>query len=160
MLSCHSHVRLFATQWTIALQAPLFMGFSRNKRRCLKIFTSLDIYSFFRWFKGPLSGPDLSQSLQSDRQSSGRGPTITPTSEVLVSWLSETLFMDLSGGPVVKTPPDNAGDTCLIPGLWKSHMPQGNEACVPQPLSMCSRVRALQQEKTLQWEAHTTATRE
>ena len=31
MLSHYSHVRLFATQWTIALQAPLSMGFSRQK---------------------------------------------------------------------------------------------------------------------------------
>ena len=28
MLSCFSHVRLFATPWTIAHQAPLSMGFS------------------------------------------------------------------------------------------------------------------------------------
>ena len=26
-----SHVRLFATPWTVALQAPLFMGFSRQE---------------------------------------------------------------------------------------------------------------------------------
>ena len=31
MLSCVSHVRLCATQWTIACQAPLFMRFSRKK---------------------------------------------------------------------------------------------------------------------------------
>ena len=31
MLSCFSHVRLFATPWTVALQAPLSMGFSRQE---------------------------------------------------------------------------------------------------------------------------------
>ena len=31
MLSCFSHVRLFATQWTVACQAPLSMGFSRQE---------------------------------------------------------------------------------------------------------------------------------
>ena len=31
MLSCFSRVRLFATQWTIAHQAPLSMGFSRQE---------------------------------------------------------------------------------------------------------------------------------
>ena len=31
MLSCFSHVRLFATLWTVALQAPLSMGFSRHE---------------------------------------------------------------------------------------------------------------------------------
>ena len=31
MLSCFSHVQLFATPWTIACQAPLSMGFSRQE---------------------------------------------------------------------------------------------------------------------------------
>ena len=31
MLSCFSHVWLFATLWTLAHQAPLFMGFSRQE---------------------------------------------------------------------------------------------------------------------------------
>ena len=31
MLSCFSHVRLFATLWTAARQAPLSMGFSRQE---------------------------------------------------------------------------------------------------------------------------------
>ena len=31
VLSCFSHVQLFATLWTIAHQAPLSMGFSRQE---------------------------------------------------------------------------------------------------------------------------------
>ena len=31
MLSCFSHVHLFATLWTVACQAPLSMGFSRQE---------------------------------------------------------------------------------------------------------------------------------
>ena len=31
MLSCFSHVRLFATLWTVARQAPLSTGFSRQE---------------------------------------------------------------------------------------------------------------------------------
>ena len=31
MLSCFSHVRLFVTLWTVARQAPLSMGFSRQE---------------------------------------------------------------------------------------------------------------------------------
>ena len=31
MLSCFSHVQLFATLWTVACQAPLSMGFSRQE---------------------------------------------------------------------------------------------------------------------------------
>ena len=30
MLSCFSHPRLFATLWTVACQAPLSLGFSRQ----------------------------------------------------------------------------------------------------------------------------------
>ena len=33
---------------------------------------------------------------------------------------------DFPGGPVVKNPPANAGDTGSIPGLGRFHMPQGN----------------------------------
>ena len=31
VLSCFSHVRLFGTPWTVACQAPLSMGFSRQE---------------------------------------------------------------------------------------------------------------------------------
>ena len=31
MLSCFSHVRLFATPWTVARHVPLSMGFSRQE---------------------------------------------------------------------------------------------------------------------------------
>ena len=34
MLSHFCHVQLFATLWTIAHQAPLFMGFSRQEYWC------------------------------------------------------------------------------------------------------------------------------
>ena len=34
--------------------------------------------------------------------------------------------MDFPGGPVVKNPPANAGDTGSITGPGRSHMPQGN----------------------------------
>ena len=33
---------------------------------------------------------------------------------------------DLPGGPVVKNPPANAGDTGMAPGPGRSHMPQSN----------------------------------
>ena len=34
MLSCFSRVRLCATLWTVALQAPLSMGFSKHEYWC------------------------------------------------------------------------------------------------------------------------------
>ena len=33
---------------------------------------------------------------------------------------------DFAGGPVVKNPPANAGDTGLIPAVGRLHMSQGN----------------------------------
>ena len=33
---------------------------------------------------------------------------------------------DFLGGPVLKNPPVNAGDTGSIPGLGRSHMPRSN----------------------------------
>ena len=60
--------------------------------------------------------------------------------------------------------PARAGDMDSIPCLGRSHMPQGNQARDPQLLSShaatteasCPRVCALQQEKPLQLEAHTS----
>ena len=52
MLSCFSRAQLFATLWTIALQAPLSMGFSRqeywSELPCLKFLPTLlpPIFSF------------------------------------------------------------------------------------------------------------------
>ena len=73
------------------------------------------------------------------------------------------LFYGFPGDSLVKNLPANAGDTGLIPGLGRSHMPHNNEARAPQLLSLrsrawelkqmkpsCSRVCALQQEMPLQ----------
>ena len=46
--------------------------------------------------------------------------------------------------PVVKNSPANAGDMDSIPGPGRSHMPQGNKAHAPQPLSLPSRAWKLQ----------------
>ena len=35
-------------------------------------------------------------------------------------------FGDFPGGAVVKNPPASAGNTCSIPGLGRSHVPQSN----------------------------------
>ena len=34
--------------------------------------------------------------------------------------------LDFPGGPVVKNPPANAGDTGLVPNLGRSHRPKGS----------------------------------
>ena len=44
----------------------------------------------------------------------------------------------------------NAGDTSVIPGQGRPHMPQSTQARVPQLLSLCSRAHATQEEKPLQ----------
>ena len=43
-------------------------------------------------------------------------------------------FGGFPGGPEVKNPPCNAGDTGAVPGLGRSYMLQNNEAHAPQPL--------------------------
>ena len=74
---------------------------------------------------------------------------------------------DFLGGPVVKSPPANAGDMGSIPCSRRLHMPWGNKATEPQLMSLCSRARELQttetwalyraciqqQKKPLQWGA-------
>ena len=65
-----------------------------------------------------------------------------------------------------KEPPAKAEDVGLITAPGRCHVPQSNEACVPQLLSpgsraqepqllsLCSGASALPQEKPLQWGAH------
>ena len=60
---------------------------------------------------------------------------------------NKNIRFGLLGGSVVKSPPANAGDMGLIPGLGRSHMQRSNLAPVPQLLSLCLRAHALQQEK-------------
>ena len=45
MLSHFSHIRLFATPWTVAHQVPLYMGFSRQEYWSGLPFPSPDIHS-------------------------------------------------------------------------------------------------------------------
>ena len=60
-------------------------------------------------------------------------------------------YEDFLGGPVVKNPLANVGDTGSIPGPGRFHMPQGSYPCAPQLLkSVCPRAHALQQEKSPQ----------
>ena len=54
------------------------------------------------------------------------------------------------GGSVVKNLPANAGETDLVPGQGRSHMQRGNEARVTQLCTGTPKVKAPQQEKTLQ----------
>ena len=69
--------------------------------------------------------------------------------------------VDFSSSAVDKNPSANAGDTGSIPDPGRFHMPQSNEARVPQLLSPhaaitedhAPRACAPQQEKPLQWEA-------
>ena len=42
------------------------------------------------------------------------------------NWENTGYLRGFPGGSVVKNPPANAGDTGLIPGQGRSHMPQGN----------------------------------
>ena len=80
------------------------------------------------------STPDPSES---QHQNNNETDILTYTSPS--SW-------DFPGGPVVKTPPANAGDMGSIPDPGRFHTPRGNEAHLPQvlspaPWSPCSATR-------------------
>ena len=47
---------------------------------------------------------------------------------------NKNVLEDIAGGPVVKNPPANAGDTGSIPGLGRSYMLRSNQAHAPQLL--------------------------
>ena len=61
----------------------------------------------------------------------------------LAALLPKKDFRGFPGGPVVKNPPADAGDTSSIPGV----------PCATTT-GPCCRAHALQQEKPPQWEAH------
>ena len=50
----------------------------------------------------------------------------------MINLLLKYILSQLPWSRVVKNPPANAGDTSLILGPGRSHMPRSNEACVPQ----------------------------
>ena len=50
---------------------------------------------------------------------------------------------------MIKNLPDNAGDMASIPGLGRFHVPQGNQAPVPQLLSKRSKAHEPQLRKPL-----------
>ena len=60
-------------------------------------------------------------------------------------------ILDFPGGTLIKNLPANARDRGLIPGWGRFHMPQSNQAPVPQLLKPANpRACALQREKPLQ----------
>ena len=65
--------------------------------------------------------------------------------EGLTSHVCEILlFLDFPGGAADRNPPANSGDTGLIPGPGRFHMPWSSWACAPQLLSPQSRACKLQ----------------
>ena len=56
------------------------------------------------------------------------------------------------GGAAIENPPANAVDTGSSPGPGRSHMPQSNQAHVPQLLSLCSRTHETQLLKPMHLE--------
>ena len=52
--------------------------------------------------------------------------TDTEMSRIKKAWILQINSWDFPGGPVVKNPPPNAGDTGSIPGLVRFYMLRGN----------------------------------
>ena len=145
-LSC---VRLFATPLTVACQAPLSMGFSRQE-----YWSGLP-------FPPPrdLPNPGIKpryRALRADSLPSeppGKSgfkhkPSLqTPVPYLLLLTSSKfRMFQDVKsqmegfpGGSVVKNLPAIAGDMGWMPCLGRSPVPHISQACGPQPLCLCSR---------------------
>ena len=99
VLSLFSHVRLFATPWTVACQAPPSIGFFKHEYRSGLPFPS----------PGDLPNPGIelgSPALQADAKKK----------------INNSPYRDFPGDPVVKNPPANAGGLGSIPGPGRSHM--------------------------------------
>ena len=134
MLSHFSSVQLFGTLWTVALQVPLSMGFSRQEYWSKLPFPT----------PGDLPDPEIEST--SPLLAGGFLPTVPPGRAVLVAqWYRIHL--------------SNAGEMGSIPGLGGSPQPRNSQAHAPQPLSLrsrahlpqllkpkCPRARALQLE--------------
>ena len=71
----------------------------------------------------------------------------------LYKYLTKPILKGSPGGPVIDNLLDNTGNSGLIPGPERSHMPQSNKAHVPAITEpMCHRTHAPQQEKPQQLE--------
>ena len=97
MLSCFSHVQLFATLWNVAFQAPLCMGLSRQA-----YWSGLPFLP-----PGDLPGPGIKPVSLMSPALAGGFFTTSPTWEVFVG-LSMMLF------GTIKAPGWGAEE----PGLW------------------------------------------
>ena len=62
--------------------------------------------------------------------------TDTEMSRIKKAWVLQINSWDFPGGPVVKNPPPNAGDSGSIPDWGRSHVPRGRWARAPQLLSL------------------------
>ena len=107
MLSQFSHVQLFVTPWTVALQAPLSMGFSRQ-----------EYWSGLPCPPGDLPDPRIEPT-------SLKSPALAEkffTTSIIWELLENTSFKK-KAALVVKNPPASTGDgrdVGLIPGSGRS----------------------------------------
>ena len=78
VLSCFHHFRLCATPWTVACQAPLSMGFSRQEYWSRLPFP----YVYLHWLAGPVppAPPECTHT---------HTHTHTHSREVLLPWMVE-----------------------------------------------------------------------
>ena len=75
----------------------------------------------FKELKGIMSR-ELKKNI---RMTSHQVENVNKKVEIILKIIKEK-FWDFPGGAVVKNLPANAGDTDLIPGLGRSHMPWSN----------------------------------
>ena len=137
-----SHVRLFVTSWTVAQQAPWD---SPGKN------TGVGGHFLLQGiFLTQGLNPRLLHLLHWQEDSSPLVSPGKPQFTLLTKWCLQFSVSKMKGregflgGSVLKRLPVHAGDMGSVPDLGRSHMLWGNEACVPQLLSLCSRASELQ----------------
>ena len=117
-----SRVWLLATPWTTAHQAPPSMGFSRQED----------------WSGVPLPSPQKKE-LEGSKMGGRIISTVDNSGTILIflcvhrlifQLLKKKIYMEFSGGPVVKNPPCNAGTVGWTPG-WGIKIPHATRQLSP-----------------------------
>ena len=149
-LSRFSRVWLFAALWTVTLQAPLSMGFSRQEYwsgfLCpppgISIPGNETVLCLLHWEVGslPLAPPGKPQQVLTSFQ---LGLLFGP-------FKSCFHFRDCPGGPVVENPPSIVGGKGLIPGQGaRSHILGANKPMHHNERNLCTATRPHATRKTL-----------
>ena len=120
LLSCFSHVRLCATPWTAAYQAPPSMGFSRQEYWSGVPSPSPKGGLYANKKQQVALHPVNFRLLNNIQREIQQAKERLQLKRIQQAYLFLNQDLGFSGVSVVKNPPANAGDADLIPGSGRS----------------------------------------